>query len=66
MKMWFLNAWKVGRALQKPKKHDCRFIDAEGSDERSLPLIFLSNMNVVVTPSYIKLGEEGRVLHVID
>ena len=39
--------------IAETEKHDCGFIEAKGSDERSFPLIFLSNVNVVVTPSYV-------------
>ena len=52
--------------IAETEKHDCGFIEAEGSDEHSFPLIFLLNANVVVTLLYIKLGVEGGVLHVID
>ena len=52
--------------IAETEKHDCRFIEAKGSNEHSLPLIFLSNVNVVITPSYIKIGKEGGILHVIN
>ena len=52
--------------IAETEKHDCGFIEAEGSDKCSFPLIFLSNVNVVITPSHIEFGEEGGVLHVID
>ena len=52
--------------IAETEKHDCGFIKTEGSDECGLPLIFLLNMNVVVTLSYVELGEESGVLHVID
>ena len=55
-----------GWGIAKPEKHDCGFIEAKGSDECSLPLIFPTDVNVAVTPSYIEFGEEGRLLHVID
>ena len=54
------------RSIAETEKHDCGFIEAEGSNERSLPLIFFVNVNVVISPLYIKFGEEGGILHVID
>ena len=54
------------RSIAETKKHDCGFIEAKGSNECSFPLIFVVNVNVVISPSDIKLGEESRVLHVID
>ena len=53
-------------SIAKTKKHDCGFIEAEGSNERSLPLILFANANVVITPLYIEFGDEGGVLHDID
>ena len=52
--------------IAEPEKDDCGFIKTKGGDEHSFPLMLLLNVNVVVTPSYIKLGEESRVFHVID
>ena len=40
--------------------------ETKGSDEHSLPLIFLSNMDVVVSPSDVRLSEESSVLHVVN
>ena len=53
-------------SIAETKEHDCGFIEAKWSNERSLPLILFANVNVVITPSYIKFGEEGGILHVID
>ena len=57
---------KSGRGIAKPKKHDSGFKEAERSDERCFPLVFLSDANVVISPSNIKLGEQCGVFHVID
>ena len=54
------------RSIAEAKKHDCGFIEAEGSDECSLPLILLLDANVVVSPSDVKLHEKSGILHVID
>ena len=54
------------RSIAETEKHDCGFIEAESSNECSLPLIFFADMNVVITPSDIEFGEEGGVFHVIN
>ena len=54
------------RSIAETKKHDCGFIEVEGSNECSLPLIFFMNANVVISPSDIEFGEEGGILHVIN
>ena len=58
-----LNSWW---SVAKTKEHDGGFIEAKGGDERCLPLILFFDANVVVTPTDIELGEQGRLLHVIN
>ena len=55
-----------GRGIAKPKEHYSGCKESKGSDERSLPLICFLNLDVVVPPADVKLGEQGRVFHVID
>ena len=43
--------WGVAEA----KNHDGGLIEAKGGDKCCFPLIFFSNVNVIITPSYIKL-----------
>ena len=57
---------ECGWGIAKPKKHYGGFKESKGGDECSLPLVCLSNSNVVVPPADVKLGEQGRVFHVID
>ena len=54
------------RSIAETEKHDCGFIEAEGSDECGLPLIFFSNADVVISPPDVKFGEESGVFHIID
>ena len=58
-----LKGW---RGITEAKEHDGRFEETKRGDERCLPLVFLPNANVVITPSNIKLSEQSRVLHVVD
>ena len=55
-----------GRGVAETKEHNGWFEESKWGDEGSLPLVFLSDAYVVIPPSYIELGEEVSVLHVID
>ena len=57
---------KSRRGVTEPKEHYGGFKEAERSDERCFPLVFLLDANVVVAPMNIKLGEQCRVLHIVD
>lgn len=57
---------KHGWGITEAKKHDCRFKKACWSNKHHLPLVLLSDPNVVVAPSYVELGKYGGVLHVIN
>ena len=58
-----LECW--GRST-KPEKHYCWFEQPKRHDECSLPFISFLDLNIVVTPSYIKLGEERELSEVVD
>ena len=58
-----LECW---RSIAEAEKHDCGFIETEGSNECGLPLIFFTNVNIVISPSDVEFGKEGGVFHVID
>ena len=55
-----------GGSVAEPKEHDGGFKESHGGDESGLPLIFLSDANVVIPPTNVKFGEQGGLLHVID
>ena len=55
-----------GGGIAESKEHDGRFEQSHWSDEGSLPLVFFSDANVVVSPANIKLGEQGGFFHVIN
>ena len=54
------------RRVAEPKEHHCWFEKPQGCDEGSFPLVFFTNVDVVIAPSDVKLCEEGGILHVID
>ena len=45
------------RSIAETEKHDCGFIETEGSNEYGLPLIFM-NANIVIFPLDIEFGEK--------
>ena len=49
---------KGGRGIGETKEHDCRFKESKRVDESGFPLVFLSKADIVISPSYIKLGEQ--------
>ena len=52
--------------IAKAKEHDGQLKKTQRSDEHCFPLIFLMDLDVVVPPSDVELGEVSGVLHVID
>ena len=50
----------------KPEKHYCWFEQSKRCDEGSLPLITLFDSNVIISPSYIKLGEERELAEIVN
>ena len=57
---------KSGWSITEPKEHDSGFKESKRSDERSFPLVFFANANVVESPSDIELGKDHGVLHIVD
>ena len=55
-----------GRCIGEAKEHNCWFIESQGGDEGCFPLVFFSQPDVVISPLYIELGEEGGVFHVVN
>ena len=54
------------RSIAETEKHDCGFIETEGSNECGLSLIFFMDVNIVISPSDIEFGEESGIFHVIN
>ena len=57
---------KGGGGITESKEHDRWFEESHGSDESSLPLIFLLDANIVIFPTNVKFGEQGGFFHVVD
>ena len=55
-----------GGSVAESKEHDGGFEESHGGNESSFPLIFLPDVNVVISPTNVKFGEQGGFLHVID
>ena len=55
---------KHGRSIAKAKEHNHRFVKTKGSDKCGFPLVFFMNLDIVISPSNVELGQKGRILHV--
>ena len=55
-----------GGGVAESKEHDSGFEESHGGNKSGLPLIFLPDVNVVISPTNIKFGEQGGLFHVID
>ena len=55
-----------GGSIAETKEHDGGFEEFHGGDESGFSLIFLLDVNVVISPVNVKFGEQGGFLHVID
>ena len=54
------------RCIAKPEEHHCWFKKSQGGDKGDFPLVFFTNVDVVIAPSDVKFCEEGDILHVVD
>src|SRR5713226_2270273 len=52
--------------VSQPKEHHCWFEESFGGKERCLPFVAFFNADVVVSPSYVKFGEEGAAGEAVD
>ena len=55
-----------GESVAKSEEHNSGFKESHRGDKGSLPLIFLLDTNVVISPTNIKFCEQGRFLHVVN
>ena len=54
--------WGVGHA----EEHDGRFIKSSVGDEGGFPLVAFLNSDIVISPLYIKLGEDLGIFKFVD
>ena len=57
---------ECGRGITEAEEHDSWFEQSQGSYEKSFPLVLLLKVDVIVSPMYIKLGEDSGVFHIIN
>ena len=57
---------KCGWGIAKAKEHDGGLKKTHGGNEYHFSLVLLSDPDIIVLPSDVKLGEYGGVLHVIN
>ena len=61
-----MNRWNVGGGVCHAKKHDRGFIESSVGDESGLPLVAFLDVDVVVSPSYVKLSKDLGILEFVD
>ena len=54
------------RGTTESKKHYRWFEQPQRGNESGLPLIALLNSDVVISPSYVEFGKEGKLAKVVD
>ena len=57
---------KCGGRVGHSKEHDSGFIESMVSDEGCLPLVSFLDVNIVISPSYIKLGEDLCIFEFVN
>ena len=57
---------KCGGSIAESEEHDGGFKESHGGNESGFPLILLSDVNVVISPTDVELGEQGGFLHVVN
>jgi hypothetical protein len=55
-----------GRTIAESEEHYRGFEETKRCAECTLPLVFFLDSDVVISPPYIKFGEQGGILHIID
>ena len=56
------SGWRVGES----KEHNCRFKESFRSKECHFPFVSFLNVDIVVSPAYVKLSEEGAAGEAIN
>ena len=57
---------KSGGRVGHAEEHDGGFIESSVGDEGGFPLVTFLNSDIVISPSYIKLGEDLGVFKFVD
>ena len=57
---------KGGGRIGHSEEHDSGFIKSSVGDEGGLPLVAFLDSDIVVSPSYIKLGEDLGIFKFVD
>ena len=55
-----------GGSIAESEEHDNGFEESHGGDESHFPLVLFPDVNVVISPTNVELGEQGGFFHVIN
>ena len=55
-----------GGGVGHAEEHNCGFIESPVGNESGFPLVSILDLDVVISPSYVKLGEDLGVFEFVD
>ena len=53
---------KGGQRVTESEEHDGGFVESKRGGEGGFPLVFRSDEDVIISPSYVEFGEDFAVL----
>ena len=56
----------MGGGVGHAKEHDSRFIESPVGNEGSFPLVTIFDLDIVISPLYVKLGEDLGIFEFVD
>ena len=61
-----MNCWKVGEGVDHAEEHNSGFIESPVGNESSFPLVSVLDSDIVISPLYVKLGEDLGIFEFVD
>ena len=61
-----MNHWKVEGGVGHAKEHNSGLVESPVGNESGLPLVSVIDVDVVIPPSYVKLGEDLGVFDFVN
>ena len=61
-----MNHWKVGRGVGHAEEYNSGLVESPVGNESGFPLISVLDSDIVISPLYIKLGEDLGVFEFVN
>lgn len=55
-----------GRSIAKVTEYDCGFEESEKNNKSHFLLVQFLNLNIIISPVYVKVDESSGILHIIN